>query len=451
MLPLRRYALAMLPLLLACHPTPEDTAATPQWEVLASGLPGALLSVPARSHEHLYLLGSDAGGTPMGFYLEGDAWWELPDPGAGDLWWGFEWGERLWVVGDGGRVVSLQSNLLVDETVLDAGTILFGIWGTSPDDLYAVGSDGSPRMWHRDAVDWAEVALPAEVADHTALFKIWGRSAEEVWAVGDGGLALRLVEGRWRVTPTPTSESLFTLHGNSAQLYAVGGSSSGVILRWEDGWVDESPDGAAQLNGVYVRSQGCDPLAVGLYGAVWWRRDGRWQPDPEPTNTTLGLHAAWLGPYCDPWVVGGALSSWPMTEGVLLHRGGSSPPVLSAAPLPEGEVTEEASIITLTRSECGEEGWVTEVEIAGIADGARLTVRDGETGEAHDLALTRIHPQGYWSRWQSILDIVPAEDQVSSVSTRFGCEESLTWTVERLNAGGEPTDCLSWGADPDDC
>lgn len=442
----------MLLLLLACRPTPYDTdTAPPQWTPIASGLSGALLSVPARSHEHLYLLGADSGGTPMGFYLEGDDWWELPSLSAGDLWWGFEWGEQLWVVGDGGRVIQLENNLLVGETILDAGTILFGIWGTSPSDLYAVGSDGIPRMWHFDGGDWSAVLLPEEAAEHTALFKVWGRSPTEVWAIGAGGLALRLIGDHWEVSETPTTDSLFTLHGNREQLYAVGGASSGVILRWEDGWVDESPPDAAQLNGVYVRSQGCDPIAVGLYGAVWWRQDGIWQADPQPTNTTLGLHAAWLGPYCDPWVVGGSLSSWPMEDGVLLHRGENSPPVLAAAPLPEGTAPEDGGLFTILTSACDEAGWNTEIEIASLSEGARLTVRSSTAEEVHDLALTQIHPQGYWSRWQVILPVVPEADQVNGESTRFSCEDTLTWIVERLNAGGEPTDCISWGAESDEC
>ena len=44
-------------LFLACAAPPvEDTGAETGWQVLAGGLPGALLSIPARSHEHLHLL-----------------------------------------------------------------------------------------------------------------------------------------------------------------------------------------------------------------------------------------------------------------------------------------------------------------------------------------------------------------------------------------------------------
>ena len=105
----------MLLFLLACRPAPIDSAApTPEWEVLASGLPGALLSVQARSLEHLYLLGADATGSPMIFFLDEDRWWELSLASRGDLWWGFEWGEHLWVVGDGGRVLRLENGQLAE-------------------------------------------------------------------------------------------------------------------------------------------------------------------------------------------------------------------------------------------------------------------------------------------------------------------------------------------------
>lgn len=443
----------MLLFLLACRPAPIDSAApTPEWEVLASGLPGALLSVQARSLEHLYLLGADATGSPMIFFLDEDRWWELSLASRGDLWWGFEWGEHLWVVGDGGRVLRLENGQLAEETILDEMAVLFGIWGTSPENLYAVGSDGSPRMWHFDGEDWSDVSLPEGSGEHTALFKVWGRSASEVWAIGAGGLTLYWDGAAWVKLESPTTESLFTLHGNSEQLYAVGGSSQGVILRWEDGWIDESPPDAAQLNGVYVRSQGCDPIAVGLYGAVWWRRDGSWQPDPIPTGTTLGFHAAWLDPYCDPWLVGGALASWPMTDGILLHRGEHDLPILQAEPLPEGEVDEEYSALEVLESSCTKaEGWAYEFQIDGSTEGARLTVWDETSSEEHDLPLHTMHPQGYWTRWRVELPITIASEQEAGVSTRYGCDAALTWKVDRLNAGGEVNECFSWGAAPEDC
>ena len=102
-------------------------------------------------------------------------------------------------------------------------------------------------------------------------------------------------------------------------------------------------------------------------------------------------------------------------------------------------------------STCDQDGWDTEVEIASLSEGARLTIRSSTAEEAHPLSLTTIHPQGYWSRWQVVLPVVPVEEQVSGVSTRFECGEALTWLVERINAGGEPTDCTSWGVEPIEC
>jgi hypothetical protein len=67
--------------------------------------------------------------------------------------------------------------------------LLFGVWGTGPCDIWAVGmgNDGGPQVLHRDCSSWSSSPLPtAECtpACEGPLFRVWGSSSCDVWAGG---------------------------------------------------------------------------------------------------------------------------------------------------------------------------------------------------------------------------------------------------------------------------
>ena len=127
----------------------------------------------------------------------------------------------------------------------------------------------------------------------------------------------------------------------------------------------------------------------------------------------------------------------------------NQPPDLAAVPLPEGMAPEAGGLFSVLTSTCDQDGWDTEFENASLSEGARLTIQSSTAEERHPL--TAIHPHGYWSRWRMSLPVVAVEEQASGVSTRLECRAALTWIVERLNAGGEPIDCTSWGVEAIEC
>ncbi len=208
------------------------------------------------------------------------------------------------MVGADGRVLRGAGASFVEQ-VLDPKVTLFGIWGSSPSDVWTVGgniakANDAAAMWHYDGTDWTPVDLPAEAKAALALYKVWGRSAEEVYVVGSEGLLLERNGGSWAVVPTPTTFPLFTVHGDATRAYAVGGEYSGAIASLEgNGWADDTPAGLPQMNGVYVR-EGCDPVAVGTQGGQVFERHGdEWVLDGRPTPTPYDFHAAWVSPDCE--------------------------------------------------------------------------------------------------------------------------------------------------------
>ncbi len=63
-------------------------------------------------------------------------------------------------------------------------TYLYGVWGTSPSDLWVVGHPyfkPDESIWHYNGTKWTKVPPPRT----SYLNAVWGASASEVWAVGN--------------------------------------------------------------------------------------------------------------------------------------------------------------------------------------------------------------------------------------------------------------------------
>lgn len=304
------------------------TTAADSWAVVGEDLSSALMSIAGSDTNDLWLVGGDTGSGPLVVHHDGSAWTQVETSNTGDLWW--VWMDPaggVWTVGGKGRVVRIDSAGTASEEVLDEAVTLFGIWGTSSSDLWTVGGDVSvshsgARMWHYDGSAWTAVELPTEVQERVAVYKVWGTSSSDVWAVGTSGLAMHWDGASWTVTDTGIESNLFTVHGAEGDVFAVGGEFSGAVIRWDgNAWVSETTVEMPQFNGVYAR-EGCPTVAVGtIGGAVWWRTDGVWAPDPRPSPTYQDFHAGWLSPGCDALASGGSISSFPLDKGIVAWGG----------------------------------------------------------------------------------------------------------------------------------
>ena len=319
----------ILGFLLACSDGADDSVTPAEWTVLGHDLPSAVLSIHGDDTDDLWLVGSDIGRGPYVAHHTAAGWAEVDTGTSGDLWWAWDDGTDVWMVGAGGRVVRGDGSTFVEE-VLDPKVTLFGIWGSSPSDIWTVGgniakSSAAAAMWHYDGTAWSPAGLPKEAKAKLALYKVWGRSSSEVYVVGSDGLLLQRAGFTWNVVPTSTTYPLFTVHGDESRAYAVGGEYSGAIEAQDAGtWADDTPSGLPQMNGVYVR-EGCDPVAVGTQGGqVFQRTADGWVQVEQPTPLTpYDFHAAWVSPDCEVLAVGGYLTAIPMSLGVVVWSGGS--------------------------------------------------------------------------------------------------------------------------------
>jgi hypothetical protein len=89
----------------------------------------------------------------------------------------------IWAMGSSGACIrwngSNWSSFMVDNS-----TSISGLWGSSASDIWAVGGD---TVLHWNGSAW----MRSTAAPNVNLRSVWGSSASDVWAVGDKGTVLR--------------------------------------------------------------------------------------------------------------------------------------------------------------------------------------------------------------------------------------------------------------------
>ena len=159
------------------------TANTQQWQLLASELPSALLSVSGRSSRDIYAVGADKGQGPLVLHFDGARWKELHTGQRGDLWWvqALPKGPVL-MAGAGGMVLRYDGERFERLKTPGLGRqTVYGVWGTEGDDFYAVGSASgrSGFVWHcrHGAFETEELPLeqlPVATGELPGFFKVFG-------------------------------------------------------------------------------------------------------------------------------------------------------------------------------------------------------------------------------------------------------------------------------------
>jgi hypothetical protein len=329
-------------------PVASETRA---WEIVASGMPSALLSI-ASAGDRVIAVGADKGAGPMVARYDGQAWSQLRTGVRGDLWWVHAFSASSQVaVGqgalvlhlDGDKVTRLPSKGFANQTV-------YGAWGTGANDFYVVGSatgrDGF--IWHWDGQQFTAEALPENLprsarGELPGLFKVWGRG-DDVWVVGSLGTILhRRGNAAFVLEPSATKTTLFTVHGTPSSLFISGGQNDGTLLEQQpDGsFRNVTPLGAPLLQGVFA--SGTDVVAVGERARVFAREGtGAFAPValtlPAPVQS---LHAAMVDARGDYWAVGGNVLSPVLDAGTIVHYAPKSRAVAPfKLPVPPGPVAD---------------------------------------------------------------------------------------------------------------
>jgi hypothetical protein len=208
--------------------------------------------------------------------------------------------DDVWAVGDSGTILHWNSSAW--SAVPSATTLrLFSVWGSGPNDVWAVGSVAETTIVHWNGSAWSAVrpVVPNEMLG--ALMAVWGSGPDDVWAVGDvgEGTALHWNGATWSVL------------GDRAFGYAVWGSgpndvwTSGIggPLHW-NGTAWSLIPGSLPSGGIWGSRPG-DIWAVGGRGIAHWDAS-TWAPVSAAAASaiTADLTQIWGSGASDVWAVG---------------------------------------------------------------------------------------------------------------------------------------------------
>lgn len=305
----------------------------PSWRLVHQEQPGALLSIWGTSASDVWVVGGDArdGSGPMVLHYDGAGWQRMPTGQTqGDLWWVFGFaGGPVYMGGAGGVILRYENDTFTPMATPGTETI-FGIWGATPEDMWAVGgnSNGTGGVaWRLSGDTWqVEPSLPATVPQQGAIWKVFGRSANDVWLVGSNAISLHWDGNELSEASTGVASSLFTVHSTANRFAAVGGLASGIVVENDGtGWVDATPDPLPLgLSGVCL-GEGDSGYAVGQFGTVLVRDGNGWREQVLGFYLEQNLHAVWIDPEGGAWAVGGQTAAFPLTDGVLVYSGDDVP------------------------------------------------------------------------------------------------------------------------------
>jgi hypothetical protein len=185
---------------------------------------------------------------------------------------------------------------------------LYGVWGTSSSNVYAVEASGFINHW---TGSW----IVTDTHTSTDLLGVWGSSASDVYVVGQVGLILHSTgDGSWTAQNSAVSERLWSVWGSGAHdLYTVG--DAGRILH-SDGsgtWTTQASGVTGNLYETWG-SSASDVYVVGQAGVILHSTgNGTWSL--QSSGTSSNLVAVWGSSSGDVFVVG--------HDGVILHSTGN--------------------------------------------------------------------------------------------------------------------------------
>tara|TARA_A100001037_G_scaffold287657_1_gene297382 strand:- start:21770 stop:22762 length:993 start_codon:yes stop_codon:yes gene_type:complete len=297
-----------------------------KWEIVHEQLPAALTAIWGINSQDIWAVGGntvDNKGSLI-LHFDGEKWERLYSNSDSDLWWIFGFAEGpIFFGGSKGLILKyFEGQFETMETPGDA--TVYGIWGTSENDLWAVGGNiiNGAFAWRYNGEKWENAErFPAGLSRTQSLFKVWGENPEKVWLIGTNGKTIFFNGKDFIGQATKTQYPLFTIHGNNvSNPVIVGGLVKGVILENINGeWVDKSPKNTPHLMGIFSRNN--QSYAVGINTSILRQiNNEQWGEIQTGIKSEKGLHSIWIDEKGGVWTVGGNVLAPPLTEGIMLYR-----------------------------------------------------------------------------------------------------------------------------------
>lgn len=295
--------------LMACEPDPETTAS---WRESFDAQPvGWLMSTWAREGGSRYAVG---GAPDAGVVLRDGVAVDTGEAGDGVplLNWVTGFGDELFVVGSAGTILRFDGAAWKrDDALTDQD--LWGVWGASADDVWAVGGTtsptGHPVILRFDGSSWTDMAVPTlQKAGVRAFFKVWGTARDRAFIIGQNGVVLRWDGVALHEEFVGASADLIGIWGFDDRVVMVGGRGTAIATTWDGAnWRTQNLAPLSGLNGVWMRDPDTVHIA-GTLGAVGILDFKTLVPKVETLSDALDFHAI-HGDGSGLYAVGGSFRS----------------------------------------------------------------------------------------------------------------------------------------------
>jgi hypothetical protein len=171
-----------------------------------------------------------------------------------------------------------------------------GIWGSRPDNYWAVGQEGAAL--HFDGRGWSKVPS----ATTSNLAEVSGSCAENVWAVGAAGTIVHWDGSEWKSSESGTDKDLYGVWAVSdEEAWAVG--QAGTLLRWlGTRWAPQPIEIDSDLIAVYGRAPD-DVWAVGSESwVIHWNGEEWSKQKVVLADAGARFHDVWSSSANDVWI-----------------------------------------------------------------------------------------------------------------------------------------------------
>lgn len=425
-------------LLLALAACKGGDVELPSFDEAAIHERSAFLSVGGTGPDDVWAVGAQPFPTeaPTVLHSTGGAFEPVAMPGLlHDLWWVHAFDEGpVFMAGGGATVLKVEGDTIErTPTPVFFGNTVYGVWGSSPDDVWAVGGfagrDGF--AWRYDGAAWQVVDLPDDLpraasGDIPAMFKVWGRSADDVWIVGGLGTVLHWDGTALERVDAGTDEQLFTVSGTADEIAIVGGGGNGLLLRGGlGGFVEDTPPQAPLLQGVTydqdgtLWTAGADGYAARQVDGVDWER-----VDLNLGQLPQSIHALWSDGEGGIWGAGGGVLSPTLDQGVVC--GPDDVPMWEPDPVPEPDLSCPADRIDIEPDASIARRWM---EL--LFDSIRRDIPHPPV-HARNLHHTSVAMYDAWAAYQDVSDGVVHTDRYVATDVDAARDIAISFAAYRV-------------------
>ncbi|MBI9112947.1 hypothetical protein [Maridesulfovibrio ferrireducens] len=247
-----------------------------------------------------------ASATGMIFSNAGGKWTQMPVPESVGLKsiWGFS-DNDIYAVAAYATLLHYDGTKWEKTQINDSTDWLIDIWGSDPDNLYITAGDAydNGKIYHRTKYGW-ECVYSSRSTD---LSSLWGTSPNNIYAVGRerrGGIALHYDGYSWNKIYASPLESFAKVWGLDSKNVYIGGTSGSLLHfngeTWRNIFYGKSDPGHCFVKEITGSSP--NDITIVRYASVWHYNGLSWQeyrnsPTPYSCLSTLSTGELIAGGY----------------------------------------------------------------------------------------------------------------------------------------------------------